>query len=73
MEIPEYQDAKDLIMMVIKRKAPATILVSKGGLGKSYLAKTLVEEFVPTIMNIGLAILHHSLYINYSMTIVIRR
>ncbi|MCK4349115.1 MAG: hypothetical protein KAW47_10915 [Thermoplasmatales archaeon] len=47
MEIPEYQDAKDLIMMVIKRKAPATILVSKGGLGKSYLAKTLVEEYCP--------------------------
>jgi len=44
---PEYQYAEDLINMTIKKLAPACILKSEGGLGKSYLVKTLCAEKCP--------------------------
>jgi len=44
MKIKEYEYAEDLVNMVIERNAPACVLVSEGGLGKSYLVKTQCEE-----------------------------
>ena len=47
MKIKEYECAEDIVNMVIDRIAPACVLISRGGLGKSYLVKTLCEEKCP--------------------------
>jgi hypothetical protein len=47
MKIKEYETAEDLVNMVIDHVAPACIIVSEGGLGKTYLVKTLCEEKCP--------------------------
>jgi hypothetical protein len=44
MKILEHKDAEDLVMMVIRQMAYACVLISEGGLGKSYLVQTLLME-----------------------------
>lgn len=47
MKIDEYKYAEDLVMMVIKGYNPSALLISEGGLGKSYLVKTLCNKHCP--------------------------
>lgn len=47
MKILEHKVAEDLVMMVIKKISPACVLISEGGLGKSYLVQTLILEHCP--------------------------
>ena len=47
MKIKEYEIPEDLAMMVIEHISPACVLLSEGGLGKSYLVQTLVEKYCP--------------------------
>jgi len=47
INIPKYQYAEYLVDMVIKKISPACILESEGGLGKSYLVQSMVEEQIP--------------------------
>ena len=47
IENPKYQNAEYLVDMVIKRKSPAVVLESEGGLGKSYMVQSMVEKQIP--------------------------
>jgi len=44
MKIEEYETVEHIVKMVIKRLAPACILVSEGGLGKSFMVRSLLSE-----------------------------
>lgn len=47
MKIKEYEYVEDFVNMVLQGLSPACILVSEGGLGKSYLVRTICEEKCP--------------------------
>lgn len=44
LKIPEYERAGYLVDMVIKKDSPSCTLVSEGGLGKSFLVRTMLEQ-----------------------------
>ena len=47
LKIKEYESIEDIVNMVIDRTAPACIIISRGGLGKSHLTLTECEEKCP--------------------------